>query len=387
MEPSRARDGINQKTEPRYTIETVFSEDGLSALEADWNRICNAADHPNVFMTYVWFRAWIRQIADERRGNRFLPHVLVVKESGTVVGIAPLVRHEASRFLRVRNLQFASIHADYNNLVVGKDPAALTMAVADFLARTSGQWDVVDLRDLRDTGEQVGLIERALDQVGLFYQVFQEQNSCPYLTIDGDASEVIKKLSGHVRRTLRKRSMRAAMQGLRTRIIENPAQEQGLLKKLIDLEYQKRLRRVYPPLVGMYSDMFQTLFDKLGPQGWLYVALLELGDQPVAFQLGFRCGDKLWDYTKAYHGAFSRFAPGTLLLLALIDYGFGNGFREYDFLRGEEPYKKIWGTGCHHRFRMLIWNQHRKSQVRKFIYYDLKSAFRRFLAKAHLIRK
>ena len=123
------------------------------------------------------------------------------------------------------------------------------------------------------------------------------------------------------------------------------------------------------------------MFDNLGPHGWLYVALLELGDQPVAFQFGFRCGDKLWDYAKAYDRSFSRFAPGTLLLLALLDYGFGRGFREYDFLRGEEPYKMIWGTGCQRRLRVLIWNRRRISRVRKFIYYDLRSAVNWLLRK------
>jgi CelD/BcsL family acetyltransferase involved in cellulose biosynthesis len=381
MRPGQACDSLNEEREPRYTIESVSTEEGLSALESDWNRLSETADHPNAFVTYGWFRAWVRRIALEYHSGRFLPNVLVLRESGSVAGIAPLVRHIASRFFRVRKLEFASIHADYNDLVLGKDPTGQTMAIADFLARTSAEWDVVDLRDLRDTGEQIALIERALEHVGLSYRFFPEQNSCPYLTIGGDASEVTKRLSGHVRRTLRNRSVRAAAQGLRTRIIENPAREPDLLRKLIVLESKKHLRSVHPPFIGTYPDVFQSLFDNLGPHGWLYVALLELGDQPVAFQFGFRCGDKLWDYAKAYDRSFSRFAPGTLLLLALLDYGFGRGFREYDFLRGEEPYKMIWGTGCQRRLRVLIWNRRKISRVRKFIYYDLRSAVNWLLRK------
>ena len=352
MRFGQARDSLNEERDPRYTIESVSTEEGLSALESDWNRLSETADHPNAFMTYGWFRAWVRRIALEYRSGRFLPYVLVLKEGGSIAGITPLVRHIASRFFRIRKLEFASIHADYNDLVLGEDPAGQTMAIADFLAGTSAEWDVVDLRDLRDTGEQVALIESALTHVGLSYRIVPEQNSCPYLTIGGDASEVTKRLSGHVRRTLRSRSLRAAAQGLRTRIIENPERDPDLLGKLIGLEYTKHLRSVHPPFIGAYPGVFQSLFDDLGPHNWLYVALLELGDQPVAFQFGFRCRDKLWDYAKAYDRSFSRFAPGTLLLLALLDYGFVREFREYDFLRGEEPYKLIWGTGCHRRLRV-----------------------------------
>ncbi|HEY1803094.1 MAG TPA: GNAT family N-acetyltransferase [Terracidiphilus sp.] len=365
----------------RYRVEVAHNESALDELENDWNRLNTATQEPNPFMTVGWYRSWLGGSNHQPLGNRLSPYVLVLKEGNSVAGIVPFVRHIASRLFRVRKLEFGSIHADYNDLVLGNDLEGQTTAVVDFLARTSEQWDVVDLRDLRDTGVQIAVIERALAHAGLSYHVLPEQNSCPYMKIDGDASEMTQRLSGHGRRALRNRCKRAAAQGLRTRIIENPAQEPDLLKKLIRLESNKHLRSIYPPFIGMFPDVFQSLIESLGPQGWLYVALLESGDQPVAFQLGFRCGDKLWDYSKAYDRLFSGFAPGTLLLLALLDYGFERGFREYDFLRGEEPYKLVWSTGSHRRLRVLIWNKHKISRVRKFIYFNLRSAFHRFLRR------
>ncbi len=179
---------------------------------------------------------------------------------------------------------------------------------------------------------------------------------------------------------------RAEPEGLRMRIVDNPQQEPELLEKLLALDHLKALRSVYPPFIGKYPEVFQSLFDNLGPRGWLYVALLELGDQPVAYQIGFRCGDKLWDYNKAYDETFSRFAPGTLLLTGMLDYGFERGFREYDFLRGEEPYKLVWSTANHQRFRLLIWNRRVTSRVRKFVYHDAKEAIRSFVAKARCLQ-
>ncbi len=365
----------------RYSVETVGTDAALNALEADWNRLSENAENPNVFMTCGWFRAWFRQFAKEMPGGRFLPHVLVLKEAEAVVGIVPFVRRISSRLFRVRKLEFVTNHADYNEVVLGNDPAGQTEAVVDFLARTTEQWDVVDLRDLRDSGEGTALTESALARAGLLYFVLPEKDGCPYLPIDGDAASLMKRLSGHVRRTLRRRRERAATEGLSMRIIENPEQEPGLLEKLVALDHQKHLRSIYPPFVGTYPKVFQSLFDDLGPRGWLYVALLELGDHPIAFQFGFRCGGKLWDYTKAYDRSFSRFAPGTLLLPALLDYGFERGYCEYDFLRGEEAYKTIWSTGCHRRIRLLIWNQRRLSRIRKFVYYDVKKVIYRLLRK------
>jgi CelD/BcsL family acetyltransferase involved in cellulose biosynthesis len=352
-----------------YSIDTITSQDELSLLESDWNRLSESATAPNVFTTFGWFWAWTRRRVGEVGRGRFEPHVLLLKRNDAVVGIAPLIRRRFSRFgFSVRKLEFVTNHADYNDLVLGDDAADQVDPLIEFLSQTRTEWDLIDLRDLRGTGNAIARIERALASAGLRYRLFGETERCPYLSIDGDAASLMKRLSGHTRRTLRRRMEQAVSDGLSMRIIQNPWQEPSLLKKLIALDHQKHLRSLNPPFVGTYPEVFQYLFDELGPRGWLYVALLEKGDHPVAFQLGFRCGGKLWDYTKAYDRSFCRFAPGSMLLTALLDYGFEQGYYEYDFLRGEEQYKKVWSTGFHPRFRLLIWNRRWMSRLCVLVY-------------------
>jgi CelD/BcsL family acetyltransferase involved in cellulose biosynthesis len=280
----------------------------------------------------------------------------------------------------MRRLEFVTNHADYNELVLGGDPAGQTDAVVNHLASTTDQWDVVDLRDLPESaGAQA--IGSLLQRAGLRYCIVPEAEACPFLAIDGDSSELIKKLSGDSRRTLRQRMTRAAAEGLRVRIIEHPESEPDLLRKLIALDHQKHLQKHRPAFIGTYPEVFQSLFDRLGPRGCLYVALMESGSRPVAFQFGFRSSGRLWDYSKAYDRAFSRFAPGAVLLTALVDYGFTHGCHEYDFLRGEEPYKMVWSTGCHRRSRLLIWNRRLQSRFSKFVYHDLRLSLYRLSGK------
>ncbi len=112
------------------------------------------------------------------------------------------------------------------------------------------------------------------------------------------------------------------------------------------------------PFLAQYREVFQSLFDSLGPRGWVYVALMELGDRPLAWLMGFRCGKRLWAYQTAYDRSFSRLSPGTMLIPAVLDYGFSHGYGEYDFLRDdEEPYKLRWSTGCHETFGLQIWSR------------------------------
>ncbi len=358
----------------RYTVETVAMEADLHRLEADWNTLSERVAPHNVFATFGWYTAWAAYYATQEPGDRFCPEVLVFRQNGVVVGIAPLVRRVSSRLgMRVRRLEFVSIHADYNQLVIGEDCAGLTTALLDFLARTPEQWDAVDLRDLPDGEDCAGLIMNALSSGCLSYRIAAERHPCPYLPLDGNAEHQIGQLSGHARRVLRKRRAQADNGGTRVRLIEHPEREPGLLETMIELERKKHTRSEFPPFIAPHESVFRSLFENLGPRNWLCVALLERGTEPIAFQLSFRCGCALWDYNKAHDHAYARLAPGTLLLLAMFDYGFARGFNEYDFLRGEEEYKKVWSSNCRNRSRLLIWNDGGASRFRKIVYYDLKS--------------
>lgn len=363
-----------------YTIHVISTRAELVALEPEWNRLSEIAGAPNAFTTCAWFMAWYDSLGSDSRSDRFRPHVLVLKRGEDIAGICPLTYRLASRFgIAVRKIEFISIHADYNDLLLGDDLAGQVITVANYLAGTCGQWDILDLKNLRSSADDIEVIEKAFARAGLSSLIFPEKERCPFLLISGDAACVMKRLSGRRRKHLRKQCERAVLAGIKVRIIENPMDEAGLLKTMVDLEWKKHLHTSVPTFVGAHHDVFQAIFKTLGPRGWLYVALLEQRDHPIAFQFGFRCGANLWDYTKAYDSLFAEFAPGLLLLPPLLDYGFERGFKEYDFLRGEEPYKAVWSTGQHRQCRLLVSNRSRRSRIAKFIYHDLKSVICRFL--------
>jgi CelD/BcsL family acetyltransferase involved in cellulose biosynthesis len=374
------------KSISNYSIETITTEQGLGSIEDDWNRLSEAVEQPNVFMTFDWSRAWNQPFTQEDRGGRRRLNVLVLKKDGAVVGISSLVRRKVSRFgFGVRKVEFLGTEGDYNDLVLGYDTAGQTEAIVNFFAQSQNEWDLVDLRDLRDTGNGLALIERALSHEGLTYRVLPEKDRCPYLLINASWPVMLNRLSRRERQRFRAQQTRLDQmraQGLRVRIIENPLDEPRLLEKLIALERQKHVHgELSEPFIAKYPEVFHSLFDTLGPRGWIYVALMELADRPIAWLLGFRCGKKLWDYLGAYDHSFAWLSPGTMLVPALLDYGFSHGYEEYDFLRGEESHKMRWATGFHQTYRLLIWRRHGISRARAFVYLDLKKAVYRLFGK------
>lgn len=374
------------RTSSDNSTEVARTDKEIRRLETDWNRLNDAAAFPNIFMTFDWFWAWNQRFARETRSPSREPNVLVFKRGETVTGIAPLIRRTASRFgLAVRKIEFVESESAYNDLVAGDDADTHTSALIGYLADTRDQWDLVDLRSLRETGNTVASLKNALTGRNLAYRILPEK-SCPYLTLDAPWEVMLSRLSTSTRHRLRNqqnRLDRMQAEGLRTRIIEDPQTEPGLVQKLIELESQKRIDgKLVPPFSARYPEIFEYLFKRLGPQRWITVFLMELGDVPVAWNLIFRAGSKLWCYHRAFNRAFSRLSPGTMLDTALIDYGFSHGFDEYDFLYGNESYKLQWNTGVHERFRLVIWSKRLLSKARAFIYLDLKTGIYRLFRRA-----
>ncbi len=369
-----------------YSVEQITTEQELDNVREAWNRLSENAESPNVFMTYDWFRAWGRRHAKEEPDARRRLNVLVVKKRGAIVGISPLVSRKVSRWgFSLRKIQFTGPAADYNELVLGTDPSGQSRAIINFLAESRDAWDLVDLRDLRATRESISLVEAALSQSKLHFRIQPEKGAYPFLVIDAPWQELIKRFSPSVRHRLcnqQNRLDRMRAEGLRVRIIENPHREEGLVEKLAALEAQKRVHGTAPlPIIARNPEVFQSLFDGLGPKGYLYVALMEWRERPIAWRLGFRCGSKLWGYVTAFDRAFARLSPGTMLIPAVIDYGYQHGHDEYDLLRGEEAYKMRWATSFHQTFQIQIWNQRWKSRARAGIYLDLKEAVYRRMGK------
>ncbi len=216
----------------------------------------------------------------------------------------------------------------------------------EFLARSAHDWDFVDLRELRDDGGRIALMETATADAGLPFRLFSESDRCPYMTIEAPWSETRKKKNLRFARYASLGIEKKAEGGFRVRVIDQPHSEKELLQRMVEVEAQKNVEGSSSgSFVGAFREVFRSLIDDLGPRGLVIVVVVEKGDQLVSWLLLFRNGTKLWDYQTAYDHAFGKFSPGTILISAAIDYGFEHGCDEFDFLRGMDWYKTRWDLG------------------------------------------
>jgi CelD/BcsL family acetyltransferase involved in cellulose biosynthesis len=141
---------------------------------------------------------------------------------------------------------------------------------------------------------------------------------------------------------------------------------------MIEVEMKKSIAgRAADPVLGRWPEFFEYLIAELGSTGWVAVALMEKGEQLVAYDLVFRCGAALWDYSGAYDPAFAKYSPGIMLLPTLIDFGVATGCTKYDFLRGTEPYKLHWSEDSEKTCHFQAASPTVRGRLLAHLYFDL----------------
>jgi CelD/BcsL family acetyltransferase involved in cellulose biosynthesis len=352
-------------------VEVVRDERGMLALRQDWDRMARSLPVPSIYSTFEWLWGWWHIIAPRQRDKEWRLHVLVVRLKGEITGIVPLAMRVAARAgVRIRKLEFIGGDdlPDYQSPLFGHAPEAQARAAADYLSSAHDDWDILELHNLRR--ESADLLQKAMQQALAVRVVDGEP--CPFFSINEPWSGIAQRKSKLTRQTLQNQRRRIEREGICVRIVERPDAEPGLLGRMAALESRKLVGGLAGNLLlGRWPQFFDWLFKQLGTKGWISVAVMEKQDQLIAYNLFFRCGRSIWDYAKAFDPAYAKLSPGSMLLSAIVDYGHAKGYREYDFLRGAEPYKLKWATGVRQTFHLQAWHAGLRSRALALVYLQL----------------
>ena len=76
----------------------------------------------------------------------------------------------------------------------------------------------------------------------------------------------------------------------------------------------------------------------------LLVMGLTIDSRLVAVFYGFVDNQTVYYYAGGFDPEFASCSPGTLLIARAIELAGRRGMTQFDFMRGEEPYKHLWGA-------------------------------------------
>jgi CelD/BcsL family acetyltransferase involved in cellulose biosynthesis len=329
----------------------LTSAEEVFALKPQWEDLHRRTSAP-VSMSFTWLSTWWNLF-----GSRFGMRTFAAWEGDRLIGLFPcyIELFSVLRLLaaRMRFLGEYSILAEYHPLVDPEHEAAFAAAAAEFCV-ASLRAGVCDLIDVHAFPYELPFMQQwiaAMKGHPVFMTVRDREVQRIRIDLPKTVGEYWARLSPNERQQFRKKDRIVRDAGARFECVTDP-EDTAAFQDYVRLSTTLWERKG----TGSYfavKDGFQKF------QQEVTAALLRTGEARLYFlhNEGRRFAAVhtfvMNGVVQAYLGGrdpdhpLSRWSPGLLLMIHVITRAIEEGFREFDFLTGNHPYKHHIGGTLH----------------------------------------
>jgi CelD/BcsL family acetyltransferase involved in cellulose biosynthesis len=328
----------------------------IGKYQNDWNRLLALSASHVPFLTFEYQQAWW-----QTRGGGEWPEdsrlaIVAAFEQEKLVGIAPLFFAKNPQEVPAMMFVGAVEVSDFLDFIV--EPENLQQFITglcDFLTNSKDlpAWKVLDFYNILEDSPSLKILNEEADRRGWDYHQTPLQPA-PFVPLPGDFEGYLGGIDKKQRHEIR-RKMRNVEQSLvedKLVFTESPADLEADVDDFINMMAQDPNKRDFlnPKMRQHIQNTARVAFDS----GWLQLAFLTLEGEKAAANLSFIFNNRLWLYNSGWEWDFRELSPGWVLLAYLIRWGTENGISEFDFMRGDEPYKYKFGGIDRRIFRATL---------------------------------
>ena len=324
----------------------------LSELEDEWNLLLDRIDVASPFLTPSWQLAWL-----DTYGAAHRPYILTARRRGELIGLWPLASRKRGLFRVLEPI--GAGRSDWLDIPVLSDGRDATLAAfCRFLAEERARWDLIDMRDVLADSPTIPVLATCIGD-GPLRMRRCARTIAPYLAIQGTWEGYLGSRSANFRSSLRRRIRRAreAAAGLTVARLESSDLGE-IIRVLATVEQNSwKAREGTQKLTTATGREFYLRFlAAFAARNLLQIWTAQQQGVTVAYLILFVHRGKCYYYNGAYAEDASGLSPGTLLHAAAIEDAFHKGLKEYDFLSGDEPYKRRWSTRSREIHHLALFN-------------------------------
>ncbi len=318
-------------------VERLAGWGALGLDEPAWNALVARTVLPVPFLTWQFQTTWWRAFGDGAR----LELLGFQDGAGAWVGALPLYEAHADDGRPVLRLVGGVDVADSLDVVAlaGHEEAVWKAALPTLAAAEAPS---LDLRPVPAASPTVTLLPELARAVGLQCRIAREDR-CPVIELPGSWDAYLAGLSGKDRHELRRKLRRAGGARPRVETARTPAGVAALMDSFLALHRKSKVGKARFMDARMEA-FFRDVGAALAAAGWAALWLLWLEDQPAAAVFCLEYAGTVGLYNSGFDPAARALSPGVVLIARTIEDAIARGFRRYDFLRGEEPYKYGFGA-------------------------------------------
>jgi CelD/BcsL family acetyltransferase involved in cellulose biosynthesis len=315
----------------RFSVEIIHDVEQLAALVPQWRDLWQRSETATPFQSPDWLLPW---------WDVFAPGELrcvAVRSGERLVALAALY-HEASMY-GSRLLPLGVSLSDYLDILI--DPAHPNTA-NELVGAIAGMDDI----DAVEWGEVRACADVLRVRPPQDWEAMQTTVSpCPVVALPGNLEELRNIISPSRWRHLRTAGNRAARSG-ETVIIHGDSDNAGaLLNALVRLHTASGLKRGGNVFFDLrVAEFHAAALPRLVRENLVRLYALGIGDQVAGVYYGFHHRGRAYAYQCGYDPSFAFQSPGMLLIAHAMEQAIHEHAQEFDFLRGNEPYKYEWGA-------------------------------------------
>lgn len=350
-------------------IHTVCDARGFLGLKECWNQL--AAGNP--FRSWEWMHSWWHTLGGASHHQLML--LKVCDAGGQVIGLAPwYVDRTLARGNVIRMLGSGKATSDYQDILcVASAESDVASALASWLTNSGGNasspklhWDLLDVDGVSSGTGCVPQLMHLLEQQGCTVEKSAAE-SCWRIQLGNGWDNYLAGLKSDYRYKLRKLSRRYIDSG---RLVWSHAETDS--ERLRYLESLYRLHTARRQSLGCsgcfafpgFAEFMQHVGELFADKQQLWLTQLEIDGEVVANAIAIHAGDTAYLYQSGFDPQWSQANPGWLQSMCLIRDAIDHGCQVFDFLRGDEPYKKHLGGEPESLFRWRATGNSKWSQTR-----------------------
>ena len=274
--------------------------------------------------------------------------ILLIEDKDKIIAIAPLMHSEYStKFgIKLRKIEFiGTSHSDYHNFILTVKETECLKLFMNYLYDYPDRWDCLELREIPETFRSIDLLRRMSQGSNTLKE--RVSSICPYILLPNSYEVFFGKLGRNMRRNLRRwsRKLREEYE-VKFDKIDNIDSIQKAIKTFYELHRKRWRSKGLPGLFAdkIFRDFHLDIAKCFAGRGWLNLSFLTVNDKPISSSYGFEYNQKFYYYLSGFDSEYSKYGVGNILNMHLIDNCIRREMKEFDFLRGADPYKSSWNT-------------------------------------------
>jgi CelD/BcsL family acetyltransferase involved in cellulose biosynthesis len=329
----------------------TFERTALGALLEERFSETEALAASTPFCSPGWLRAWYGALGEARSS---LEAWLVTGRGGDLAGFVPLMREPLRFRLPGQGVLLGADDLgapDHCDLLLPSPDAARELAGI----LEEQPWERLRIANLAPLAP---LATALADELMLRGHLARRSwgSSCFFIDLPPDVEAYMPLLGSRFREGVRRKDRKLHKQ-FRVELLETAAGDRGAVLRTVFRWNRER----FGPGSAFHDPRLEPMLLEfcawLAKQGALRLWEMHCDGRLAAAWLGFAWGDALYFYQAGWDSEFVRHGIGTVLTLRMIERAIAEGFRRFDFLRGDEPYKQHWSTGLAYTWELAVYRR------------------------------